>query len=284
MSVAAAIKASRNGTATSAEIVLVTPDLAAQWLERNPQNRRIVQARVSFYAAQMQSGSWKLTHQGIAFDEHGNLVDGQHRLYAVISSGIPVRFWVFRGVAREAMIAIDVGKGRTADDAFVLLGDEATRQSVAIARLLLGSYVFQRGATDKLDIAYTIGLDRLRIFHDAMREAIAFSIVVAHEKGLRHGCVSAAIASAWFTQNKELLLQFKEHFASGVITSESDLGAVKLRNFMLTTNKTRGGREARADLFLRGCTALRAYLERRPIAKLYATTEAVFPIPDIAGV
>jgi hypothetical protein len=92
MSVATAIKASRNGTATSAEIVLVTLEIAAQWLDRNPQNRRIVQSRVSFYAAQMQAGSWKLTHQGIAFDEYGNLVDGQHRLYAVILSGTPRPF------------------------------------------------------------------------------------------------------------------------------------------------------------------------------------------------
>jgi hypothetical protein len=283
MNVSTSVRASRNGAAVSAHVVLVTPELAEQWLNRNPNNRRIVQARVSFYASQMQSGSWELTHQGIAFDEHGNLVDGQHRLAAVIASGVATRFWVFSGVSRKSMIAIDVGKSRTADDAFVLLGDEATRASVAIARILLGSYVFQRGTTEKLDIAYTIGLDKLRVFHDAMRDAIAFSAMQVHEKGLRHACVSAAIASAWFTQNRELISQFKDQFAAGVITSEADLAAIKLRNFMLTSNKTRGGREARADLFLRACTALRAYIERRPIAKLYASTEAVFAIPDVAG-
>jgi hypothetical protein len=283
MGIATASRASRNGLSTSAEIVFVTPELAAKWLDRNPNNRRVSKSRVSFYASQMQSGSWKLTHQGIAFDELGNLVDGQHRLHAVIQSGVSTRFWVFSGVSREAMISIDVGKSRTADDAFNLLGDEATRHSIAISRILLGSYVFQRGATETLDIAYTIGLDKLRVFHDAMRKAIEFSTLIASEKGLRHACVSGAIASAWFTQNTELLSQFKEHFLSGVVTSEADVAAIKLRTFMMTSKMTRGGREARADLFLRACTALRAYLERRPIAKLYATTESVFEIPDVAG-
>jgi len=283
MSVTMTSRPSRNGTETSSRIVLITPEMAEQLLARNPRNRRIVPSRVSAYASQMKSGSWKLTHQGIAFDQHGNLVDGQHRLHAVIASGVAIRFWVFEGVPRESMIAIDVGKSRTADDAFYLLGDEATRASVAAARMLLGSYMFQRGVTEKLDIAYAIGLDKLRVFHESMRDAIDFSMVFAPEKGLRHGCVCAAIASAWFTQNRELLSQFKDHFASGVITSEADIGAIKLRTFMLTSNKTRGGREARADLFLRSCTALRAYLERRPISKLFAEPKSVFPIPDVAG-
>ena len=275
---------SRNGAAISAEVVLTTPEMAAKWLERNPANRRIVQSRVSFYASQMQSGSWKLTHQGIAFDELGNLVDGQHRLHAVIASGTPVRFWVFRGVAREAMIAIDVGKTRTADDAFVLLGDEATKYSVAVARLLLGAYVFQRGGSAKVDIAYKASIDNLRVFHNSMREAIAFSVIPSGEKGLRHACVSAAIAAAWFTQNTELLCQFKDQFSSGVVTCEADIAAIKLRTFMLTSKSTRGGREARADLFVRSCTALRAYVERRPISKLYSTPEALFNIPDVHGI
>jgi hypothetical protein len=231
----------------------------------------------------MASGEWHLTHQGIAFDELGNLVDGQHRLLAVIESGVPTRFWVFNGVSREAMIAIDMGKTRSAVDAFAFLGDDVNSRSVAISRILLGAYVFQRRQTERIDISYEVGLDRLRAFHSAMREAIEFSVLNTSEKGLRHGCTSAAIASAWFTQNKDLLSEFKDQLVSGVVTSQSDVAAVKLRNFMTTNGKTRGGRDARADLFLRASTALRAYVDRRPIAKLYASLDSVFPIPDVDG-
>jgi hypothetical protein len=231
----------------------------------------------------MKSGTWRLTHQGIAFDESGNLVDGQHRLLAVISSSVPTRFWVFNGVSREAMIAIDTGKARSAEDAFVLLGDDATRRSVAVSRILYGLYALQAGKTERLDIAFSPPLERLRVFHEAMRDAVEFSMVSANEKGLRHACVAAAIASAWFTQNKELLSQFKQDYSSGVITSEADLGAIRIRNFVLTSSKTRGGREARSDLFLRACTALRAYVERRPIQKLYAARDSVFGLPPVEG-
>jgi hypothetical protein len=278
---------SRNGSVqhrgATAEKMIVTPEMASSWLQRNHNNRTVVVRRVKAYASQMAHGSWKLTHQGIAFDEHGNLVDGQHRLMAVVESGLPVLFWVFRGVTREAMIAIDIGKGRTATDAFSLLGDVASPKSVAIARILLGAYMHQKGISERLDIAYEIGWDRFRVFHSAMRDAIEFSHLEAREKGLRHGCVSAAIACAWFTQNRDLLSDFKDQFCSGVVTSESDVSAIRLRTFMMTTKKTRGGRDARADLFMRSCTAIRAYLERRPLQKLYAATDAVFAIPDIEG-
>jgi hypothetical protein len=273
----------RNGSATSSEIIVVTPDMAKAWLERNPNNRRINERRVVFYAAQMSSGSWKLTHQGIAFDEFGNLVDGQHRLHAVVRAGVSIRFFVFRGVSRENMIAIDTGRPRSSHDAFALLGDSATQHSVAITRLLIASYMYTRGLVERFDISYSVGNDKLRIFHKAMTEAIAFSQITSAEKGLRHACVSAAIASAYMCENRDLLTQFKDQFLSGVIKSDSDIAASKLRSFMMSSKMTRGGREARADLFMRSCTALRAYLDRRPIQKLYATSEAIFHIPDVAG-
>ena len=283
MGIACVHQASRNGTKTFSEIVVVTPELASKWLARNKKNRRVYQGRVALYASQMASGEWHLTHQGIAFDELGNLVDGQHRLLAVIESGVPIRFWVFNGVSRDAMIAIDMGKTRSAVDAFTFLGDDVNNRSVAVARILLGAYVFQRRKTERIDISYQVGLDRLRVFHSAMKEAIDFSALNTSEKGLRHACTSAAIASAWFTQNKELLSEFKDQFASGVVTSQADVAVVKLRNFMTASGKTRGGRDARADLFLRSSTALRAYVDRRPIAKLYASPDSVFPIPDVDG-
>jgi hypothetical protein len=80
MGIACVHQASRNGTKTFSEIVVVTPELASKWLARNKKNRRVYQGRVALYASQMASGEWHLTHQGIAFDELGNLVDGQHRL------------------------------------------------------------------------------------------------------------------------------------------------------------------------------------------------------------
>jgi hypothetical protein len=42
------------------------------------------------FAEAMRRGDWRLTHQGIAFDASGALVDGQHRLAAIVEADVPV--------------------------------------------------------------------------------------------------------------------------------------------------------------------------------------------------
>ncbi|MEU2404477.1 hypothetical protein ABZ609_09175 [Streptomyces rubiginosohelvolus] len=90
-------------------------DLAAKWLERNLEgNRRTSAVRVRRYANAMTEGRWKLTHQSIAFDEKGRLIDGQHRLLAVIHSKTVVPMRVHVGADPSTFSVIDTGYGRVA--------------------------------------------------------------------------------------------------------------------------------------------------------------------------
>lgn len=70
---------------------VVTPALAKQWLEKNTNNRNVNFAKVKKMAKDMREGHWDTTHQGIAIATDGTLVDGQHRLMAVVESGVTVR-------------------------------------------------------------------------------------------------------------------------------------------------------------------------------------------------
>ena len=85
------------------EIMLVTPKLAKQWLETvDPAKQRNLNHRtVTQYATAMKLGHWILTHQGIAFDVQGNLCDGQHRISAVVESGVSVKMMVTTGMAEK---------------------------------------------------------------------------------------------------------------------------------------------------------------------------------------
>lgn len=94
----------------------IDPHLAAEYLERNTLNRAVRAAKVAEYAADMRLGRWHDTGQGIIFDETGTLIDGQHRLLAIIESGIGVHMDVIRGVSRSAMAYIDVGAKRSTND------------------------------------------------------------------------------------------------------------------------------------------------------------------------
>jgi hypothetical protein len=71
----------------NAYFVEVTPELAKSWLDTNPVNRPVLEQQVQKFASRMTAGQWRMNYCGIAFAEDGTLVNGLHRLHAVVRSG-----------------------------------------------------------------------------------------------------------------------------------------------------------------------------------------------------
>jgi hypothetical protein len=80
------------------KVQTITPAKAAEWLEANTTNRPVSRTVVRSFAEAMKRGEWIVTHQGIAFDVSGVLIDGQHRLAAVLDADVPVAMTVFTDV------------------------------------------------------------------------------------------------------------------------------------------------------------------------------------------
>jgi hypothetical protein len=97
---------------------LVTPEMAARWLERNKSNRPLRQTVVAAYAAQIKAGQWRLTHQGVCLDCKDSLIDGQHRLTAIVQTGIAILMQVSKMTTAESALALplDVGAKRNYSD------------------------------------------------------------------------------------------------------------------------------------------------------------------------
>lgn len=75
----------------------ITPKMAQELLDKHlvPENQRnLIPSVVGSYARAMRAGQWLLTHQGIAIDNLGELIDGQHRLRAIVESGATVSMMV----------------------------------------------------------------------------------------------------------------------------------------------------------------------------------------------
>jgi hypothetical protein len=99
----------------------ITPELAKRYLARNVANRNLRESTVRAYEVDMRAGNWVATHQGIAFNDRGDLIDGQHRLTAIARSGVTVRMLVTRGIPSEqgntkTMDTVDRGAGRSIAD------------------------------------------------------------------------------------------------------------------------------------------------------------------------
>lgn len=104
-------------------IVDVTPDKAREILtKQNTRNRSIRQTQVKKLATDILEGRWKLTSQAISIDIDGVLIDGQHRLAAVVQAGKTVQMLFATDCEPDTFDVIDTGLGRTAADVVGLAG------------------------------------------------------------------------------------------------------------------------------------------------------------------
>lgn len=110
------IKRKKEKSPVAAKIVTITPTLAERYLERNKSNRNIRPRKVDEYARAIIKGHWHLTPQGISLTRDGYLIDGQHRLLAVIKAKKPVDMVVTSGVEQGAQQYMDAGIPRRIAD------------------------------------------------------------------------------------------------------------------------------------------------------------------------
>jgi hypothetical protein len=107
--------------------VKVTPAMAIKWLETSEaieeiRNRGVSDGNVELFARTMVRGEWEINHQGIGIFRIGDgkdvIVDGQHRLWAVVKANIPVEMLVsfYSGSTEDAievMRTFDRGQKRS---------------------------------------------------------------------------------------------------------------------------------------------------------------------------
>ena len=96
------------------EMGIISPQEAEKILENNTRNRAVSKALVKKYAKMMIEGEWCSTHQSIAIDENGILVDGQHRLLACIEANVSLKTIIVRNAKQNPYL--DMGKNRNWSD------------------------------------------------------------------------------------------------------------------------------------------------------------------------
>lgn len=117
----------------SLDAELVTPGKAEAWLKRNVSNRKVRPSIVKVYADIMRHGNWQYPAGSIQFDKDGSLVDGQHRLHAIVLSGVSQHFVIVRGGGFDVQDVIDSGRTRSVGDQLFRRGEKHS--------VLLGSVV-----------------------------------------------------------------------------------------------------------------------------------------------
>ena len=124
------------------KMILVTPEMAAEMLKKNCANRQISDNVVLYYAEQMKSGQWLSSPQTISFTEEGELIDGQHRLTALIRANVNIYFNVAINVPFENFKVLDNGRKRTLGDVMHM---EKIPSAKKVASIITSYYALKKG-------------------------------------------------------------------------------------------------------------------------------------------
>lgn len=139
-----------------AEIMTITPELATQWLEEGEQGRnarRIRNRHVAFLSNEIRSGRWDVdSGHPIIFGRNGNLTDGQHRLWAVVLTGMTIRNLVLWGFDTPK----DRGRPRSFGDYLYEHGYGAENR---LAAVVTGILRFEQEGTFDSHGSWTVDFD-----------------------------------------------------------------------------------------------------------------------------
>jgi hypothetical protein len=117
------------------EVMTVTPAMAEKWLAATTfRNRNVSATAVNRYANDMTRGRWALNGESIVIDDNGNVIDGQHRLRAVIKSGVSIQSVVVRGADQSVFPTFDIGAKRGGKDVLSIAGYANANSLAAILR------------------------------------------------------------------------------------------------------------------------------------------------------
>ena len=152
----------------------ITPEVAEVMLRKKNTNRTLKLSQLNRIKRALEQERWEINGETIIFDHAGQLIEGQHRLKAVVESGYTIRTLVVRGIDRERFKTMGQGSKRTAGD---ILGIQGVKNSRNIAAALRWVYRYEHdmmmnahpNVTDD-ELADTI------TEHEAIIESLSFGV------------------------------------------------------------------------------------------------------------
>jgi hypothetical protein len=262
----------------------VTPSIAERWLEANENNRSLSNKYVSRYAKLMDEGEWMVAPDAIAFDTEGRLINGQHRLNAIIEHGESQRFIVARGLDPQVFMATDGGKTRQASDALDIEGYKNYSQLAAVARRVV---LFEEDRLDHNfgDVETHEIVDTVKRHDPKMPEAVAQTL--NYRNDIQGWLSPSNLGFVYFTlsfRDESRASEFMYKVATGLKIEESSDPTKMLRDRLHDLARQPGS----VDYGLQLALTIKAgnyYLndETRKFLRWSPGANEPFPLPDVSN-
>jgi hypothetical protein len=239
------------------EIKLVTPEMAKEFLLCNEQNRRVRSSWVNYLTYCIKADEWKLTHQGIAFSECGRLLDGQHRLMAIVKADLAVNLMITYGWDPLVFSAIDNAMRRSDEDR-----TNIDKRTVECAKFFLS--IMEYAGFEKINTKSWHGQ------RSTPKQIIFYaSIINDYHKTLINKSPStnrffstvpsrcAAIANMMLGDDIDYIVNLYKKLTLGHTDDLPPIARSAMRQFITGSLNSTGGSELRLDNFVRFLTLYR---------------------------
>ena len=160
----------------------IGPELAGQYIEGMSKNRNISQRDVESLARAMKQGLWREdAGDPIRLNSDGQMIDGQHRMWAIVESGCEFSFLVIRGIDNSTQMIMDTGRGRRLADQLRIRGEKYPSELASAISLYSGwinERMLMRGGGNKTKIMIPEGISILEQ-HPELRKSVAIGYGIA---------------------------------------------------------------------------------------------------------
>lgn len=253
---------------------------------RNSSTELIMQIRDD-----MLSGSWRFSHQGVALNSKGELIDGAHRLKAIkaadqVRPGIKVLMIVWHNVPDEAIDVIDLNRRRTPGDFLTMDGFRYGR-TIAKAVKLIWQYRncdFERRVGDDRNFwaRQRVSITTIRELSQELETMLKSSAPLAASMG-KYMNTSASLAAMCILNQQFDAFQVAEffhgvRFAAGINDGDARFA---LRNWAINM-KDRSNRATRVEAWEYLAVILKAFRkwrEGKSVQALALRSDERFPRP-----
>ncbi|MCK5665684.1 MAG: hypothetical protein KAI17_19485 [Thiotrichaceae bacterium] len=197
-------------------VVTITPSIAEHMLTYcNTLNRKLNKRRVTFLAKAIKKGEWQLNGEAIIFSKDYRLIDGQHRLQAVVAAGKEIESYVTTDIPDEHFVSIDTGHARSGSHVLGIGGKVKNSFDVSATLNKLSRYTNKNFDFDGAHVISNRQLISLLEKYNDVTSSVAFArkFVKGYSKSsiaFCHHCLNKI--------NKELCAKLFEQLASATPT------------------------------------------------------------------
>jgi hypothetical protein len=257
----------------NAYLILVTPQMASMWLANNNYNRDFDSKEVEKYVCLILEEKWRRTHQGLAFDQDGLLIDGQHRLMAIVKSEKSVPMLMFVNEPPENHEAIDCGKKRTHLDSvkLELRDSRITTKHISTLRAMLAGRLCMKKNWSNTEI------NTLYSEYSPAIEFVLNAFSGVKSKEIDDVTVRGVIARAFYRVPTERLAEFCNLLCGGQPDHPQAEIMMKLRYYLFGVENQR--ESTRREIYKRTEYTLQAFLRNETSVAFPLYPSELYPLP-----